>query len=201
MNMKKIIFLFVAICICCMANAQSIGRNFTGKILVNTEGGNKLALSFYNEKGVDIVSITDWYKDFTDNEIHFSSLGNSISTFKSNLRALQVKYEQWVATAKSNNVKEVEKEIPCQISYMTYSCDAFSGNATKVVVKPYFVVRNYVPCCEIRIWQHFYDRSPNYNVWYLTPKDIPFLISAIEKGYEEHIAESIQKQQTEDLFK
>lgn len=200
MNPKKLTFLLVAICFCCITNAQSIGLGLGGNMVVNTEGGNRLELSFYNDKGVDIVSITDWYKNLTDNNIQFSSLANSISTFKSEFRVLQTKYEQWVSTAKTNNVKEVEKELPCQISYTNCYCSAYSY-PTKVIIKPYFVVRNYAPCCEIRIWQYFYDRVPNYNVWYLTPKDIPFLISAIEKGFQEHKIQSTKKQQTEDLFK
>lgn len=198
--MKHLFFLVTLMCVCCIAKAQSTSTSFTGNMIVNTEGGNRFELSFFNQEGKEVVSICDWYTALGQNGIHFSSLGNSISVFRSELRALQSKYIQWVSTAKTNKVKEVEKEIPCTISYSTYSCDAYAGNATEVIVKPYFVVRNYVPRCEIRIWQYFYDRTPNYNVWRLSPKDIPFLISAIDKGYQEYISKSTQKQRTENLF-
>lgn len=199
--MRKAVLTLVAICVCCLINAQTINNGFMGNIVVNTKGGNRFELSYYTENAIDIVSICDWYSKLGENGIHFSSLGNDILTFKSELRSLQTKFEQWIATAKSNNVQEVEKEMPCKISFSTFSCDAYSGNATKVIVKPYFVIRNYVPRCEIRIWQYFYDRTPNYNVWHLAPKDIPFLISAIDKGYQEYISKSTQKKKTEDLFK
>ena len=199
--MKHFFILFVAMSICCFAKAQSMSQGLTGKMFVNTEGGNRFEISFFNDKGVDVVLICDWYRNLGQSDMHFSSLGNSISSFKSDLRALQSKYEQWIATAKTNRVQEVEKEIPCKIGFSTFSCDAYAGNSTEVIVQPYFVVRNYVPHCEIRIWQYYYDRQPNYNVWYLSPKDIPFLISAIDKGYQQHITKSTQKQRTEDLFK
>ena len=199
--MRKAVLTLVAICVCCLINAQTINNGFMGNIVVNTKGGNRFELSYYTENAIDIVSICDWYSKLGENGIHFSSLGNDILTFKSELRSLQTKFEQWMATAKSNNVQEVEKEMPCKISFSTFSCDAYSGNATKVIVKPYFVIRNYVPRCEVRIWQYFYDRTPNYNVWHLAPKDIPFLISAIDKGYREYISRSTQKKKTEDLFK
>ena len=198
--MNKIVLLLVIACVCCWTNAQTISHGLMGSMVVNTQGGNRLELSYSTENGTSFVRICDWYRTLGESGIHFSSLGNSILTFKSELRNLQTKYDQWVATAKSNKVQDVEKEMPCVISYATFSCDAFAGNATKVVVKPYFVVRNYVPLCEIRIWQYFYDRAPNYNVWHLTPKDIPFLISAIDKGYKEYISSSIKKKKTEDLF-
>lgn len=204
--MRTTRYLFLAIVVVCVnstANAQSLGRSIIGdNIVVHTEGGNRLELSFYTHRGNNIVSVCDWYKNIGQNEIHFSSIGNNISVFKSDLIVLQSKYEQWIITAKMNEVQEVEKEIPCTINYSVYDCDAYAGNATKVIVKPYFVVKNYVPHCEIRIWQFFYDRTPpNYNVWYLSPKDIPFLLAAIDKGYQEYISKSTQKQSTEDLFK
>ncbi len=195
--MNKIVLTLVATCICTGINAQTISKGLMGNVVVNTEGGNMLELSYFTENGINVVIVRDWYTKLGESGIHFSSLGNNISTFKSELRILQTKYEQWIATAQFNDVQEVEKEMPCNISFSTFSCDAYAGNATKVIVKPYFVIRNYVPRCEIRIWQYFYDRTPNYNVWYLSPKDIPFLISAIDKGYQEYIAKS----KTEDLFK
>lgn len=199
--MKHLFLLVTLMCVCCIAKAQSVSTSFTGNMIVNTEGGNRFELSFFYQDGKEVVSICDWYKQLGQNGIHFSYLGNSISVFKSDLKALQSKFSQWVYTAKSNKVKDVEKEMPCTISYSYYGCDAYAGNATKVIVQPYFVVRNYVPRCEVRIWQYFYDRTPNYNVWYLSPKDIPFLITAIDKGYQEYISKSSQKQRTEDLFK
>ena len=152
--MNKIVLTLVATCICTWVNAQTISNGLTGNMVVNTEGGNRFELSFYTENGINVVSICDWYSKLGENGIHFSSLGNNMSTFKSELRSLQTKYEQWIATAKTNKVQEVEKEMPCKISYSTFSCDAYAGNSTKVIVTPYFVVRSYVPRCEIRIWQH-----------------------------------------------
>ena len=199
--MNKIVSTLVAACIFTWLNAQTISNGLMGNIVVNTEGGNRLELSYYTENGINVVIVCDWYTKLCESGIHFSSLGNNISTFKSELRNLQSKYEQWIATAKSNDVQEIEKEMPCNISFSTFSCDQYASNATKVIVKPYFVIRNYVPHCEIRIWQCFYDRTPNYNVWYLSPKDIPFLISAIDKGYQEYIAKNTERRKTEDLFK
>lgn len=49
--------------ICCFAKAQSISQGFTGNMVVNTEGGNRFELSFYNHKGADVVSICDWYRN------------------------------------------------------------------------------------------------------------------------------------------
>lgn len=199
--MKMLLFVISFLCMSNIMESQTIGRGLTGEMMVNTEGGNKFEISFYNNKGVDIISLNDWYYDLTKEGIHFSSIGNNINTLKTELRTLQSKYKQWIETAKSNGVKEVEKEMPCEISFMTYSCDAFAGNATNVIIKPYFVVRNYIPHCEVRIWQYFYDRSPNYNEWRFAPNDIPFLISAIEKGYQEYLTNSSNKKRTEDLFK
>lgn len=199
--MNRAVLTLIATCMLHGLNAQTISNGLMGNVVVNTEGGNRLELSYYTNNGINFVEVCDWYTKLGESGIHFSSLGNNMSTFKSELRNLQTKYEQWIATATSNKVREVEKEMPCKISYTTYGCDAYAGNATKVIVQPYFVIRNYVPCCEIRIWQYFYNRTPNYNVWYLSPKDIPFLISAIDKGYQEYTAKSTQMKKTEDLFK
>jgi len=68
--------------ICCFAKAQSISQGFTGNMVVNTEGGNRFELSFYNHKGADVVSICDWYRNLGQSDMHFSSLGNTISSFK-----------------------------------------------------------------------------------------------------------------------
>lgn len=168
--------------------------------VVNTEGGNMLKLGYYYSHGAYQVSVCDWYRDYS-NQMHFSTITNSIDAFKSDLNQIQNKFLQWVNTARTNNVKEVEKEIPCTIRYSDVSCDAYASNATKVVVKPVFVVRNYVPSCEIRIWQYFYDRQPNYNVWHLSQRDIPSLVAAIEKGYKEYLANENKRQKTEDLFR
>ena len=159
-----------------------------------------LKLSYYYSHGSYQVSICDWYRDF-NNQMHFSTITNSIEAFKFDLNQIQDKFAQWVNTAKANNVKEVEKEIPYSIRYSDVSCDSYASNATRIVIKPIFVVRNYTPFCEIRIWQYFYDRQPNYNVWCLSPRDIPALVAAIEKGYQDFQAKDRIKQKTEDLFK
>lgn len=110
--MNKIVLTLVTICICTWVNAQTISNGLMGNVVVNTEGGNRLELSYYTENGINAVIVCDWYTKLGESGIHFSSLGNNMSTFKSELRNLQTKYEQWIITAQSNDVQEVEKEMP-----------------------------------------------------------------------------------------
>jgi high-affinity K+ transport system ATPase subunit B len=166
---------------------------------INTKGGNRLELSYYYDNGDYYVSICDWYRDY-NNKMHFSSVTNKVSNFKADLRAIQAKYNQWKNTAKSNSVQNVEKVIPCNIGFTDMSCDAYASNANKKVITPYFVVQNYKSKCEIRIWQYFYERTPNYNVWHLYSEDIQALITGIDQGLHEFINKNSQKKRTEDLF-
>ena len=69
MNPKKLTFLLVAICICCITNAQSIGLGLGGNMVVNTEGGNRLELSFYNDKGEAKVPFSKILIRYTDSWI------------------------------------------------------------------------------------------------------------------------------------
>lgn len=124
--MNRILLTLAATCIFTWLNAQVMSNGLMGDVVVNTEGGNRLELSYYTENGINVVRVCDWYTKLGESGIHFSSLGNNMSTFKSELRNLQTKFEQWIATAKSNKVQEVEKEMPCKISYTTYDCDAYS---------------------------------------------------------------------------
>lgn len=59
--MNKIVLTLVATCICAWVNAQSISNGLMGNVVVNTEGDNRLELSYYTENGINVVRVCDWY--------------------------------------------------------------------------------------------------------------------------------------------
>ncbi len=164
-----------------------------------TEGKERFQISYSNEKGNYEIFFTHiTYENGYDSSWIISDLGG----FKQDLKELQSKYISWIEIANNNDVKTVEKEIPCSISFRTGSCSNIAYPMS-IEVKPYFVVESGKPRCEVRVWQYwqYEDRSErNYHCWRLLPNDIPFILSAIDQSFKEYLERKQKKQQTEDLF-
>lgn len=200
-NFKELRRLAVLFCFTALAissYSQKLYKTFSGWGL-ETQFGTKLECSYSYVNGTYYLNISHQFRGI-DNHIHFCSLKNTVEGFKTDLLSTQKKYAEWVKTAQDNNVKEVQKDLPCTIHYTGYGCDAYASNATKVEVTPVFIVHDYIPACSIRQWQYFYDRTPSFDDWMFTYDDLSALIHYIDIYLGEFIMNEKAKQNTLNLF-
>ena len=165
---------------------------------VKTKGGAELSLFHSYRNGEYYSSIHEFYWDYSK-KVHFFTVENKFGNFKADLKTLLTKYKEWERTAKTNRVQFVEKEMPCNIGFTVLSNDEIS-NPTQSVLKTYFVVSDYVPKCEIRMWQYYYSEVA-YHVWKLTSEDIQAIINHMDLSLQDYIKIRTEKKRTEDLFK
>lgn len=199
--MKRLMFI-ILMAIPFVVFGQTSSMGIFGNV-VNTEDGTRLELQSRKDDGGGYnLQICCRYYDLgagqsTDLSITIPSA--KVESFKSELQQIQTKYNEWVKTAKANNVQNVEKDIPVFIASVS---DMYGGSLSypeKKEIKAVFFVLNSVPHCIIRI------SISGYNVyqrceWLLTSKDFPKILSEIDRTIEHQRNYDSDKRKTEDLF-
>ena len=185
-----------------VAFGQTPSMGIFGNV-VNTEDGTRLELSSRKDDGGGYnLHICCRYYDLGAGQNTFLAItipSSKVESFKSQLKQIQTKYEEWVKTAKANNVQNVEKDIPVSITSVS-DMDGFSlSYPEKKDIKAVFFVSNFVSHCIIRI------SISGYNVyqrceWLLTSKDFPKILSEIDRTIEHQRNYDSDKRKTEELF-
>ena len=171
--------------------------------VVNTEDGTRLELSSSKESGGRYnLSICCRYYDLlagTNSFISITIPSSNVASFKLQLQQIQTKYEEWVRTAKANNVQKVEKDLPVSITSVSEMYGSGLSYPEKKEIKAVFSVSNSVPHCIIKI------SISGYNVyqqceWLLTSKDFSKILSEIDRTIQHQKSVDSNKKKTEALF-
>lgn len=198
--MKRIIFLLLwALPSIVFAQYSSMG--IWGNV-VNSEAGSRLEMKADKDKsGAYELYITHRYRNILGENLYLTVHipSNKIDDFKSQLRQVKTKYDEWYKTAKANKVGYVEKDIPVEI---TAYGDMFGMNLAypeEKEMKATFFVSNYAIHCIIKVsisGNNIHELSE----WVLTSTDISKILKEIDHTIQHQRNYDNQQRDTQNLF-
>lgn len=135
-----------------------------------------------------------------------------VSTFKTQIRELEGKYNEWANVARTNNVKNVNKEIPVALSaicdnlkiceytevYKNYRGERLF-NAQETSVTPKFVVKDGIPHCYI--WMFAWRNGEQVStIWSIGEYDFSKITEGVDKAIKIQNERKEEKERVKDLF-
>ena len=170
--------------------------------LINTEAGSQLCLEARKDNGGSYcLSITHYYKTiFGEGSFLVVEIpSDQIINFKSQLRQVRDKYDEWYKIAKANNVESVEKGIPVEITAFGDIYGEVSSPEEKSM-KAVFFVANYNIHCIIKLFISGYNTN-QFSEWVLTSSDMDKILTEIDNTIQLQREYDNKRNQTLDLFK
>jgi len=172
----------------------------------NTKFGTSLKFSSYKgNNGYYTATVVQYYYD-TDNKVQCISISiNELNIFKfeKELLSIQDYYKKWSLTAKNNNVVDIEKEIPVQITSIDLSHCAI-GHPNEKNIKVIFKVMSSRPICILRITVGLNLSTSNKHYtrewWFCDDEILAMLDQAGVSIWKQRELDN-KKQNTLDLFK
>ncbi len=169
--------------------------------LMNTSFGSTLHFSCYKYDDGYNVSISLWEKFLGEvSSLTADFAPSEIEKFKVDLKLVRLKFLEWAETAKRNNVRDVQKDIPVKISSIIKGSGTRVASSTNATIKAIFRVSNYQPMCIIKESVSYYNQHQE-GEWLLSSSDIERLIQEIDNIRTKWRNWETTKKRTEDLFK
>lgn len=198
--MRKFIFIVLMVSPLIVKSQSSMG--LWGNV-VNSEAGSRIELVASKSSGGGYnLDITHRYQDISREHFFLTVCipAKQVETFKSQLRQVKAKYDEWEKTARNNNVIEVKKEIPVALTaYDNMYGSKLSYPETKNMKAVFFVFNHAIHC-------HIETSISGYNVyqlstWVLTSADIDKIITEIDRTIQHQRNYDAQQQKVDNLFK
>lgn len=199
--MKRLLII-ILIAIPLIAFGQSSSMGIWGNV-IESEAGSRLELvASKDNSGGYGLSITHRYSTVLGESLFLTVNipSNQINSFKSQLRQVKAKYDEWYKTAKANNVDFVEKDIPVAITTFGDMYGAKLSYPEKKNMKAVFFVFNYAIHCLIKVSISGYN-TYQLSEWVLTSNDISKILTEIDHTIQHQKNYDNKKTQTQDLFK
>ena len=167
-----------------------------------TVGENDIYLSFLFKY--------DIYKNEPTIQLIIDIPTTQVSTFKTQIRELEGKYNEWANVARSNNVKSVSKIIPVTLSvicdnlkiceytevYKNYRGERLF-NPQETSVTPKFIVKDGIPSCHIHM-RALRNGEEVFTVWRLN--DFSEITKGVDKAIKIQNEQREEKERVKDLF-
>lgn len=198
--MRKFIFIVLMVSPLIVKSQSSMG--IWGNV-VNSEAGSRLELKASKVSGNDYdLYITHRYQDIS-REHYFLTVcihAKQVETFKSQLKQVKEKYDEWEKTARNNNVSYIEKEIPVALTaYDSMFGSKMTYPETKSM-KAIFFVSNHAIHCIIKVSISRYNEF-QLSEWILTSADIGKITTEIDRTIQHQRNYDAQQQKVDNLFK
>lgn len=197
--MKSFILMMLMACPLIVKSQSSMG--IWGNV-VNSEAGSRLELKASKVSGNDYdLYITHRYQDIS-REHYFLTVcihAKQVETFKSQLKQVKEKYDEWEKTARNNNVGEIKKEIPVAITAYDNMFGTKLSYPEKKSMKATFFVFNHAIHCNIDVSISGYNVF-QLSTWVLTSADIDKIITEIDRTIQHQRNYDAQQQRVDDLF-
>ena len=197
--MRRFIFIILIVFPLVAKSQSSMG--IWGNV-VNSEAGSRIELVASKASGGGYnLSITHRYQDVSREHFFLTVCipAKQVEIFKSQLRQVKAKYDEWEKTARSNNVIEVKKEIPVALTaYDNMYGSKLSYPETKNM-KAVFFVFNHAIHCNIEASISGYNVYQLYT-WVLTSADIGKIITEIDRTIQHQRNYDAQQRQIDGLF-
>ncbi|MBP7359530.1 MAG: hypothetical protein KA955_09375 [Prevotella sp.] len=199
--MKKVIVL-IFLMLPSIIFAQDSSMGVWGNV-IKSEAGSRLELvARKDNRGGYELDITHRYPNSLGESLFLAVNIPSyqIEGFKSQLKHVKSKYDEWYKTAKANKVDYLEKTIP--VSLNAYG-DMFGTKLSypeNKDMEAVFFVSNYVIHCIIKVSISGYN-TYQLSEWILTSTDISKIVTEIDRTIQHQRNYDNQQRQTQDLFK
>lgn len=170
--------------------------------VIETKAGTRLELRANKETtGEYALSITHRYQTLLRESLFLTINipSRQIDNFKSQLKQLKRKYDEWYKIAKDNRVEHVEKDIPIALSAYGNMYGSKLSYPEEKEIKATFFVYNYAIHCIIKVSISGYN-TYQLSEWVLTSTDLNTIISEIDKTIQHQRNYDSNQRHTQDLF-
>lgn len=171
--------------------------------VIETEAGSQLSLEASKESGDRYnLSITHNYPTGLGESLFLTVKipSHQIDNFKSQLRQIKTKYDEWYKIAKANNIDYVKKDIPVAITAFDDMYGSKLSYPKQKNMKSVFFVSNYAIHCIIEVSISGYN-TYQHSEWVLTSTDISKILTEIDYTIQHQKNYDKNKNQTIELFK
>ena len=182
-------------------HSQTSSMGFWGNV-IESEAGTRIELTARKESnGEYALSITNRYQTISGESLFLTVNipSNKVESFKSQLKLVTGKYNEWYKTAKTHKVDYVEKEIPVSLSAYGDIYGSKLSYPEEQEMKAVFYVYNYAIHCIIRVSIYGYNTYQR-SEWVMTSADLNKLVTEIDRTIQHQRNYDNKQRRTQDLF-